>query len=572
MARSVSSTSLVAHLAVWLAVPTGEWLVGRSVQPSPAAWQWGLEFAVFALFGAAQWRWAREPWLRTLLWPPLVVVLTGLAIAGPSGSSPMSWRVLYVAGLVLLTTALMKDFGARLRIPVALAFVLALTAPILNRALDLGTLDRHVAADFGGIRTSPSQLRHELLGSPSQDPPPGPGGPPIVVISVDTLRADSARTMQSWRRLADCGAWWPAAISTSSWTLPAVATLQTGVVPFEHGADCLPGNRCQALGASVATLAEELAGRGYRTAAFTANPWISRATSLDRGFQTFRDFAGVPPFRLTVAGQPAGPSQQDAVVVIDQALAWLEDAGTSSFYLWVHLLGPHMPYIHSPDPSMRTITAGTLRTGGLVSPAMREKVRRAYDGEVAYNDREVMRLLDALERKGLLPGAVVVLTSDHGEEFWEHGGVEHGHSHHSEVTEVPLAICAPGVQAGERAGVPSLADIAPTVRALAGLSPEGQDLRSPLPDDRIVTTWGNLYVGTMRSARDATELVIGSLRGVDREHWERFDLVADPEEMKVLPVPDDSRVAAAARALEPPPAGASASVNREALRSLGYME
>src|SRR5207244_1446044 len=104
------------------------------------------------------------------------------------------------------------------------------------------------------------------------------------------------------------------------------------------------------------------------TAAFTANPWITRSTGLGRGFQMFRDLAGVPPFRLTLAGQPAGPASQDAIVVVNEAIAWLATVRGAPFYLWVHLIGPHMPYTHSTVPRLQTITGDDLRNGGVTSP------------------------------------------------------------------------------------------------------------------------------------------------------------------------------------------------------------
>lgn len=560
--------SLAAHLLVWLAVPLGEWIVGRAIRPAPALWQWILECSVFAALGALQWRFAEPAWLRTLLWPTLLVVLSGLAVAGPT--QPLTWQVLYLAGLVLLLTALLKDFAVRLHVPVLAAAALSLLAPIVNRALDHHTLEGQVSAGFGGISGSSGRLWHELAGAPDDTVKPGPGGPPIVVISIDTLRADAALDMESWKRLAGKGAWWGTAVSSSSWTLPAVASLQTGRSVPEHGADCIVDSGCQGLLPSVPTLAEALGDRGYRTAAFTANPWITRSTGLARGFHTFRDLAGVPPFRLTVAGPAAGLPSQDSIVVVDQAIAWLSGVDARSFYLWVHLLGPHMPYSHSSNPRLQSITGDALRNGGITGPEFRLAVRKAYDDEVAYNDREVMRLLDVLEARGVLSGGIVVVTSDHGEEFWEHGGIEHGHTHHREVTEIPLLMVGPGIEPGERSGVASLIDIAPTLQRVAGLEGDGLDLRQPLPPDRIASSFGNLYGGNMRSARDGIERVIGSRRGLTGERWVRFDLAADPGEQTPLPVDPENRVYREASTIQAPVAGTSATVNRQALQALGY--
>ncbi|HEY2773120.1 MAG TPA: sulfatase [Candidatus Binatia bacterium] len=559
---------MLSHLAVWLAVPCAEWFVSRGLHPSPAPWQWTLEGGAFAALGLAQWRLAESLWLRTLLWPSLLVVLSGLTVAGPT--APLNWQFFYLAGLVLLVTSTLRDFGARLQVPVIVAFVVAFAAPVANRALDLDTLEGQISAGFGGIEGSSGELSFELAGAPSAPPKSGPGGPPIVVISIDTLRADAATTMQAWKRLTAMGAWWPTTLSSSSWTLPASASMQSGKTVTAHGADCVVGGSCQGMFPSVRTIAQELEDRGYLTAAFTANPWITRSTGFSRGFQTFRDLAGVPPFRLTLAGPPAGLPSQDSVVVVDQAIQWLQGTGDRPFYLWVHLLGPHMPYSHSPDPGLQTITGDQLRSGGATSPEFRAAVRKAYDDEVVYTDREVLRLLDALQAKGVFDRGIVVMTADHGEEFWEHGGIEHGHTHHREVTEIPLVIVGSGFAPGARPGVASLIDLAPTLEAVAGAPAGGFDLRQPIAPDRIATSFGNLYGGTMRSARDMAEHVIGSRLGIDSERWDRYELGRDPGEQAPLASDPNDRVQHEAASIEPPASGQKAGVNREALKSLGY--
>ncbi len=582
VSMSRPAPSFAAHLLAWLAVPLGEWLVGRGVLPAPAPWQWAAEVGAFALLGAAQWRWARSAEARTLLWPALLVVLTGLAVAGPT--EPLSWKLLYLVGLVLGCTTILRSVVARLWVPTWLAFALALAAPVAGRALDLGTLQQRLAAGFGGMRGGEGELEHELRGAadawrgvPARDA--AAGLPSIVLLSIDTLRADAAPSMQSWKRLAERGAWWPAAQSTSSWTMPAVASLQTGLAVSGHGADCLANTGCQGIVPAVPTLAELLAARGYRTAAVTANPWVTRGTGMARGFQRFVDLAGVPPLRLAVAGPPAGPAAQDARVSVDEALRWLGGVGNEPFFLWVHLIGPHMPYLHSGDAQLRALTADALRSGGVTDSAFRNAVRKAYQDEVAYTDREVLRLLDALAARGVLDRGVVALTADHGEELWEHGGVEHGHSHHREVVEVPLVLVAPGLAAGKRDGVASLLDVAPTLAAIAGADASGMaglDLRSPLPQARVALVWGNLYGGSMRSARDEAARVIGSSRtdadGRSTEHWERYALAEDPGEQRAGEAPASDRLKQQASMLAAPVPGSGAALDRGALKALGYLQ
>jgi len=396
-------------------------------------------------------------------------------------------------------------------------------------------------------------------------------GPPLIIVSIDTLRSDAAAEMESFRWLAAHGRSWSNAMSTSSWTLPAVASLQTGALPGDHGAACLYDSHCQGLSAEASTLAEELTAHGYATAAFTANPWISTSTDVARGYAHFKDYASLMPFRLVFGLRPSGPHPQDAEVLIDAALTWLEDGHDRGFLLWIHLIDPHMPYLHSEG--FESITGRQLRGGGPPSAPSRAAIREAYLREVAHVDAQIMRLLRALEARNFFADGTLVFTSDHGEEFWEHGGVEHGHSHHGEVVDVPLVVVSPGLSAGQGGGVASLLDVAPTLRAAVGLSGAGRDLRSPLPPDRIALAHGTMVGPLIRSARDEwlRAIVTGD---AELEHVDvrTYDLVLDPGEQAPRSREAAGPVPRAALALQGPGAGARAEPNLEALRALGYIE
>src|SRR5262249_24103916 len=151
------------------------------------------------------------------------------------------------------------------------------------------------------------------------------------------------------------------AMSTSSWTLPALASLQTGRMPAEHGAGCLEDGHCQGIFPGVRLLAEDLRDAGYATGAIVSNPWLSAGTGLGRGFATFVE-QGSLPNRFVIAGLPAGPHPQDAKHSVDAALRWLKTTPERGFYLWVHFIGPHLPYVHSDDPSLRTLDGARLRS------------------------------------------------------------------------------------------------------------------------------------------------------------------------------------------------------------------
>ena len=191
----------------------------------------------------------------------------------------------------------------------------------------------------------------------------------------------------------------------------------------------------------------------------------------------------------------------------------------------------------------------------------------AYAAEVDASDRALVALLGDLDARGFWEaGGVVVFTSDHGEEFWEHGAFEHGHSHHGEVTDIPLVLAGAGVVTGERRAPASLEDVAPTLRRIAGLPAEGVDLRADDPKDRIVTATGNLHGPHMQSARSTDRRAILGPAGL--HGW---DLGLDPDETTpFLLEPDDPLARAAEAAL--PPNGQAAEVETEQLRVLGYVD
>jgi len=265
-------------------------------------------------------------------------------------------------------------------------------------------------------------------------------------------------------------------------------------------------------------------------------------------------------------------------------LAWLDDAPAEGFLLWVHLSEPHLPYRHTADPSWDYNLLRNARSGDwFLGEAERAAVVEAHRREVAYADVEVLRLLQAIEARGLLAKGALIFTSDHGEEFWEHGGFEHGHAHHGEVIDVPLALVAPGVAPGAAGGVASLQDIAPTLRAIAGLdtAPEagapaaadarpglaGLDLRRPLPAERVARAWGTAYFRPLHSYRVGDRRVI-----VADGEAVAYDLAADPGELRPLPVtPEELAALAAGRAAPTPAPGALRDLDEDLLRSLGYV-
>ncbi|MGE0454562.1 MAG: sulfatase-like hydrolase/transferase [Vicinamibacteria bacterium] len=262
----------------------------------------------------------------------------------------------------------------------------------------------------------------------------GAGSPNLLLVTIDTLRADrvgaygyaGART-EALDRLAREGVLLEDAVVQVPQTRPSHASLFTGRQPYEHG---IRDNFSAPLAASHPTLASVLKQRGYVTGGFVGAYPVSRDSGLDRGFDVFDDpFAGAPGGgpRLEQSARPAG-------LVVDAALAWLEKAGGQPFFAWVHLFDPHAPY--EPPP-----------------PFAERFAKAPYDGEIAYADQQIGRLLEWLDGSGAASRTLVVATSDHGEGLGEHGEDEHQLFVYDSTLRVPMLFRWPGqLPAGKRIG------------------------------------------------------------------------------------------------------------------------
>jgi len=483
---------------------------------------------------------------------------------------PRDWRgsAAWPAVLLLAAAALRHDPG------LLAAMGIATVAVVAVRVLDDLVGSRGLAAALAALVAAGVARTGQLLAAGvgieplrrewalTQDLAPAPGRP-VLLITVDTLRWDDAGPVLAPVR--DEAACWPRAMSTSSWTVPALASLHTGRTPAEHGAAVvLPGPRPTAVRPHVPMLAETLGGAGWPTATFTENILTSGSLGFARGMDVFHhaDEDLPPAFAFVGAVPPRSPAER--------AARWLVDAPPG--FLWVHLADPHLPYPAWPDdPADPLVTAvagrwdllapGPVRAGMLALPgAARGSLRTLYRAQVDRTAQRVARTV--ADARGRWPEAIVVLTADHGEEFWDHGGFEHGHSHHGEVVDVPLCIAGPGMAPGTRTDLASLVDVAPTVLAMLGLPHQGVDLRQPVPPDRIATADGALYFGPAGSARQGTRRAIVGVG--------EYDLAADPGELVVLP--PGALTDAARGAMATPGEDAPVDLSMEALRRLGYVE
>jgi choline-sulfatase len=276
--------------------------------------------------------------------------------------------------------------------------------------------------------------------------------PNLILVTIDTLRADHvgaygyrAGETPTLDRLAREGVLVEDAVVQVPQTRPSHACLLTGLLPYEHG---IRDNFSPPLDPSHATLASLLREHGYATGGFIGAYPVSRDSGLDRGFDVFDDpfggrrSAGV---RLEQSARPAG-------AVVDAALAWLDAPRARPFFAWVHVFDPHAPY-EPPEPFASRFA------------------RAPYDGEVAYADSQVGRLLEWRDRSGQAARTLVVVTSDHGEGLGDHGEDEHQLFVYDTTLRVPLVLSWPGrLPAGRRvSGQFRSIDLLPTLLDLLGL-------------------------------------------------------------------------------------------------------
>jgi choline-sulfatase len=410
-----------------------------------------------------------------------------------------------------------------------------------------------------------------LAGACARAPQPPRPARHLVIVTVDTLRADRVGCYGSTTvatphldRIAREGAFAPDASAHVPLTRPSHVSLFTGLLPAVHG---IRDNVSPALDAAVPTLAETLQAAGFRTGAFVSSVVLSRQSGLHRGFDTYSDAfdAGTDDARFlnTIQKRGDGPTAE--------AVAWLEREAPSGARLfgWLHLYDPHDPY-EPPEPYASRYAD------------------RPYDGEVAYADELVGRLDGALARLGLRDDTLLVVTSDHGEGLGEHGEEVHGYFVYETTLRVPLLLRGPGVTAGTRVpGTAHTIDVLPTVHAVLGLAPpartDGRDLAPALaggtaPPDaptyaESLTPLLHYGWSDLRALRD------GRFKYVLAPRPELYDLRDDPGELRNLADADGARAQALRAALLGRIAGetrASATVSvppdvLERLGALGYV-
>jgi tetratricopeptide (TPR) repeat protein len=416
-------------------------------------------------------------------------------------------------------------------------------------------------------RRWPLLLALALLGACRRESPPAPQsafpGAPVILISIDTLRADhlpawgydAVRTPNIDALRADA-VLFRNAYSQVPLTLPSHTSILTGLLPADHGVRDNVGYRFTST--AGATLPQALQQQGYATGASVSAYVLRGSTGLAPLFEWYDD-----PIAFAPRGD-LGSIQRPGAETVASARSWIAARGNAPFFFMLHLFEPHTPY-DAPEP-YRSATA------------------EPYDAEIAHADAILGTFLDGLRQQGIYDRAIIILLSDHGEGLGEHGEREHGIFVYREAIHVPLLIKLPkNAGAGGVVETPAaLVDVFPTVLSLTGAQPRtglaGVALlgpaAKPLPPRRIFSE--SLYARLHLGWSDLRSLIDDRHHYIDAPRPELYAWPDDPREQKNV-LADDRRATASFRAelaryekkLTAP--GAASSEEMAKLTALGYI-
>jgi arylsulfatase A-like enzyme/tetratricopeptide (TPR) repeat protein len=396
----------------------------------------------------------------------------------------------------------------------------------------------------------------------------------VLLVSIDTLRADhlscyGSRDVRTPHldRLAAEGILFERVLTVAPTTLPAHASLFTGVIPPVHG---VRDNVGFYLKEGTNTLAARLRSEGYDTAAFVGSFVLDSRFGIDQGFSLYDDDLGLPSER----DDDGFVAQRRGDEVLSRALDWLASRAPRNeprpFFAFVHFYDPHTPY-DPPQP---------------FAPASSDEALR-YGGEVAFVDSLVGRLLDALAASGLDERTLVAITSDHGEMLGEHGELTHGFFLYEAALRIPLLLRYPGGPAGLRvSGAARIVDVAPTLLDLLRLDPiedsDGKSLvariRGEAPPEGSPVYAETFLPRLHYGWSELRSMTLGNDKLIRAPRPELYDLAADPDETKNLVAEKAARAdeleaileGIIARERTEPAPGTPDEETRRRLRSLGY--
>jgi arylsulfatase A-like enzyme len=395
---------------------------------------------------------------------------------------------------------------------------------------------------------------------------PGEAPPNVIVILIDTLNWDALGCNGNPHNpsphidsLASEGVIFNQAVSTSGWTLPAVGSLLTGSWPLIHGG-LGKGLALTAIRKEMPTAAEQFQEAGFNTAAYTNTVFLSPALGLDRGFAIYDHHNA---FSRDI---------RRADETVSATLERIRRDRAKPNFIFVHLYDPHLDYhppagyaarfaqgLRGPEPPLIGEVCRKLAevSGGRPPAEAIEYIKRIYLGEVAFVDAQIGHLVDELKKLGLYDAATLIVTADHGEEFWDHGGFEHGHTLYDELIRIPLIVKLPADVEAARKTIDaqvSIVDIMPTLFELQGIEqPESFIGSSLMPmirgeelDDRPAYSESTLYGYEKVSWRGSRYKLIYDMDPDKERQVELYDLDSDPGELVDLVVKEP----AVARRLE----------------------
>ena len=410
------------------------------------------------------------------------------------------------------------------------------------------------AEGSGPLRLVRPRVTGTAPGPRQREPqPPLQRRPNVLLYIVDTLRADhlgcygyAPPTTPHLDKFAADATIFTHAVAQASWTRPATASILTGRYPYGHGAIGLSDS----LRPDVATLAEVLRAHGYTTSAFVTNVNVSAPFGFQRGFDQFTYL-------------PEDEARASMHVLSNELIpavgSWLASRGAPPFFLYVHATDPHAPYTPPPeladqfrDPSVSPSLLGAptplrqmLADETLITPANVRYLISLYDAEIASADAGFGQLIDTLKRQDLYKDTIIVFVADHGEEFYDHHGFEHGHALYQELLRIPLVMRLPGLGTpGQHAStLARQIDIMPTLLDHLGIPPPTPlDGRSLLPMNDRGTEAEATEAFSQTSLGGQIELAALSLgttkvirkNGGQDVVFEAFDLATDPQEQHPL--------------------------------------
>lgn len=446
------------------------------------------------------------------------------------------------------------------------------------------------------VRTIRGEIGNTIVGMSLVDEEKAPSGQPnVVVYLIDALRADHLGCYGYDRpvspnidRFADRSILFEKAQAQTSWTRASVASVFTGLMPQVHSAN----DDDDALSDSVTTIAEYLQAEGYQTGAFSANGNAGPNVGFAQGFDTFENL---------------GPTRSEELN--SEAFSWLDTLQRDRpFFLWVHAVDPHAPY-DPPDDLRREFAAkvtekdlgSVARVESLtqhpdrLSLALIDDMVSLYDAEIAANDRSFGALISDLKKRGIYDETLIILVSDHGEEFYDHGGWTHGKTLYAEQLDIPLVVKLPGEQGSQRISqVVQHVDILPTVLGVVGLDLsaeiQGVDLRALLTEQGKLQWENHSFSSLDLRGRKGTSVYDGRWKMIrlhDRgrgHHPELFDKDSDrlertdssstsPALMATMLAFDKKLTHRLPEPISAPTVDTSAKEEmREALKALGYIE